>query len=415
MHGLWDGPIFVLTSSKTADKAKHSMNILKDIRPTVSVHYCILTVGLSLLLLPFLNGSLRAQGSDQLDVVVLDAGHGGKDAGNLGTRRYRQTEKDVALSVTLKLGAYINEHFPEVKVIYTRDDDTFVPLHKRTEIANKNKADLFISVHCNAASNTAATGTETYVMGFKYEKTNLELTKRENSVIFLEDDYEENYNGMDPNNPESNIIAAVIQNAYQAHSISFAHLVEKQFSERVQRRSRGVKQSILFVMNRTTMPSVLVELGFLTNPREEDFLLSEKGQDYMASAIFRAFREYKSRIESVDKSLKTTPAPVVSESTREKFEEANPYGIHFKIQLLSSTHKVDQNEGSFKDLKEVEERSIDGRYKYFTGTFDRYSEAKKALEEIRGKGHQSAFVVAFKGDEPISVKKAIKETKEDSF
>lgn len=347
-----------------------------------------------------------------LKTVVLDAGHGGKDPGNLGTGRYKDKEKEIALKVVLKLGQYIEETYPDIKVLYTRKTDVFVPLHKRTEIANKNKADLFISVHCNGLKRTDVYGTETFVMGTKYEKTNLELTKMENSVIYLEDDYEENYNGLDPENPESNIIAAIYQNAYLAHSISFANYVEKQFAERVGRRSRGVKQSVLFVMNRTTMPSALIELGFLSNNKEEDFLNSENGQVYMASAIFRAFKEYKSQLDAIDNESRVNEAPIiVKEETLEKFEEDNPYGIEFYIQLMASKKPVSISKTSLSKIDGVKELHIGSVYKYVKGSYSSYNDAKKALKKLKKSEFASAFVIALKNDEIVPIKTAIKESK----
>ena len=234
----------------------------------------------------------------KVDKIVIDAGHGGKDPGCHGKK---SKEAQVSLEVALQLKDLINEYLPDVKVILTRDKNTFVELHDRAGIANKNDADLFISIHCNSGVS-AAYGTETYTMGLHNStgsSGNLdEVTKRENSVILLEDDHAENYDGFDPNSPMSYILMANYQSAYNEKSIRLAQLVEKQFKERVGRKSRGVKQKGLLVLWKSYMPSVLVELGFLTNKEEENFLNDELGQVYMASAIFRAFRDYKNEIES---------------------------------------------------------------------------------------------------------------------
>ncbi|MGB0166594.1 MAG: N-acetylmuramoyl-L-alanine amidase family protein [Luteibaculum sp.] len=357
--------------------------------------------------------SLSAHGQSSVKTVVIDAGHGGKDPGNMGTGRYKKTEKDIALEVALKLGNYIKEEFPEIKVIFTRKDDSFVTLKDRTVIANKNKADLFISIHCNSAKNTEASGTETFVMGFKYEKENLALTKMENSVIFMEDDYQETYSDFDPNNPESDMFAALYQSAFQDQSISFANYVEQQFANRVGRRSRGVKQGVLYVLNRSTMPSVLVELGFLTNRSEEDFLLSELGQVYMASAIYRAFKEFKEQRESVDATvIKSKPVPRAADVDNKPKETGdNPYDIVFRIQLLSSARKVESTESAFNGLDKVDELQIDNRFKYVYGSYPTYDEAKKSLKDVRKEGFESAFVIALKNNEPVDVRDAIKELK----
>ncbi|MGD1848610.1 MAG: N-acetylmuramoyl-L-alanine amidase [Salibacteraceae bacterium] len=263
--------------------------------------------------------------------VVIDAGHGGKDPGNLGTGRYKFTEKNVALAVALKLGKYIEEKIPDVEVIYTRDDDTFIGLRERCEVANKAGADLFISIHCNAFSRKEANGTETYVMGLHKSKANLEVAQRENASIYLEENYEENYSDFDPNSDEQIIARTMMQSAFRGQSFNFSRRVQEQFETRVKRYNRGVKEAGFVVISYTTMPSVLIELGFLTNKDEEDFLNSDAGQDYMASAIFRAFKEFKVELDGVNARMQgegATPpkaeppvAPPVEEAAPEKAPE----------------------------------------------------------------------------------------------
>ena len=233
----------------------------------------------------------------KVDVVVIDAGHGGKDNGTSGSF---SKEKDVALKIALELGKTIEKYMKDVKVIYTRDDDTFIGLKERANIANKNDADLFISVHCNAVekNKNKSYGTETWVMGLHKTEANLEIAKRENSVILLEEDNEEKYEGFDPNDVESYILFSLVQNAYLDNSLNLAEKIEEQFEERVGRYSRGVKQAGFQVLYQTSLPSVLVEVGFLTNSSEEKYLNSALGQTYLASGIFRAFRDYKNEIES---------------------------------------------------------------------------------------------------------------------
>lgn len=226
--------------------------------------------------------------------VVIDAGHGGKDPGTHGAF---SNEKDVVLSIALKLGNLIEENLEDVEVLYTRNDDTFIELDERANLANKNGADLFISIHANWVGSQRAHGTMTFVMGLQKDEENLEATMRENSVIMLEDDYEETYEGFDPNSPESYILFSLYQNAYLENSLRLAKNIESQMKERVKRRSYGVKQAPFVVLYKSTMPSVLVETGFLSNEKEERYLNDDLGQTYIASGIYRAVRDYKSEVE----------------------------------------------------------------------------------------------------------------------
>lgn len=229
--------------------------------------------------------------------IVIDAGHGGRDPGTHGAI---SNEKDIALNVAKELKRIINENISDVEVILTRDDDSFPTLESRPELANKEGADVFISIHANWVANPSVHGTETYVMGVQNTGRNFEVAKRENSVILLEDDYETRYDGFDPQSPESYILFSLTQSAFQERSLRLAGMIEDQFKNRVGRRSRGVKQSSLYVLWNTAMPSVLVELGYLSNPKEEKDLNDELNQVYMASGIYRAFREYKQEIESMN-------------------------------------------------------------------------------------------------------------------
>ncbi len=226
--------------------------------------------------------------------IVLDAGHGGKDPGNLGSR---SKEKDINLAVTLLVGKYIKENMPDVQVVYTRDDDSFPALKERPQIANNNKADLFVSIHSNSAPNKSAFGTETFVMGTKHFESNFDIVKRENSVILLEDNYQENYEGFDPSSPESYMMFNLMSKVHFENSVSLADQIETQFRDRVGRKSRGVKQGPFYVLWTPSMPSVLVELGFLSNSEEERYLMSDAGKEYLASAIYRSIRDYKEAIE----------------------------------------------------------------------------------------------------------------------
>lgn len=234
---------------------------------------------------------------NKIDVVVIDAGHGGHDPGTSGKHL---KEKEVALKISLKLGNYIEKNIPGVKVIYTRKTDKYLSLDERAEIANKAKADLFICIHANSLPGAPAYGTETFVMGLHKDQSNFEVAKRENSVILMDENYQERYEGFDPKSPESYILFTLNQSAYQESSLRFAAKIENQFKNRVGRNSRGVKQAGFMVLWKTTMPSVLIETGFLSNSNEEKYLGSEQGQDMIASGIYRAFKEYKTEMESIN-------------------------------------------------------------------------------------------------------------------
>ena len=357
---------------------------------------------LIIILLIFLNISLFSnvygQGEEQyiLKTVVIDAGHGGKDPGSHGI--YAK-EKDIALSIALKLGTYIEENIPEVKVIYTRTTDVLIPLDERANIANRNKADLFISIHVDGHENKNAYGTSTYVMGLHKTDGNLEVAKKENAAILYEDDYSTKYEGFDPNSAESYIIFSFLQNTYLEQSLNYASFVEDQFKNRTLRKSRGVKQAGFLVLWKTTMPSVLIETGYLTNPREEKYLNSKEGQEYIASAIYRAFKNYKSTIEAKSHFATKIDSPQIKEDTSE---------ILFRVQIASSRNSASTNPDSFKGLANVEELKFDEIYKYTVGSFSDYSEIvnyKKTIEKI----YPDAFIIAIENKENlISINEALK-------
>lgn len=238
----------------------------------------------------------------KINTVVIDAGHGGKDTGTTGAAA---REKDIALKIALELGKTIKKYLKDVKVIYTRTSDKFVELEQRAQIANKNGADLFISIHCNSLPKNTSDkmrqgvyGTETYIMGTHTSDANFDVAKRENAVILMEEGNQEVYEGFDPNSPESYILFSLYQSAYLENSLRLAEKIEQQFKERVKRRSRGVRQAGFWVLYRTSMPSVLVETGYLSNSKEERYLNDAYGQSLIASGLFRAFRDYKDEIES---------------------------------------------------------------------------------------------------------------------
>jgi N-acetylmuramoyl-L-alanine amidase len=347
--------------------------------------------------------------------VVIDAGHGGKDPGNLGTGRYKVTEKTVALNVAKKVGEYISKAYPDVEVLYTRGDDTFVPLHERTKFANSKGADLFISIHCDAFTRESAKGCSSYVMGAAKTDANLRNAQRENQAILLEDDREKHYGGFDPNSPEGLIELSLRQNAHIHQSLKFAKKVQDQVRTRLGREDRGVKQGPFWVISFTTMPSVLIELGFLTNKEEEDFLISAQGQDYMASAIYRAFKDYKTDLESLQATLGSgSDRPAAQAAGENKPIEppaptASPSGVVFKVQLLSSSKPVALKPENFEGLKDVEEYRDNEMYKYLWGAAADYESAKNLQKQVRNTGYKGAFVVAFDaGGNRIPLDEAIK-------
>lgn len=356
--------------------------------------------------------------------VVIDAGHGGHDPGNLGTGRYKDTEKDIALDVSLQLGEYILRAFPNVDVIYTRKDDKFVALKDRTNIANKAGADLFISIHCNSAASHEAAGTETFAMALTKSKANIELAMRENSVIMLEEGYEQSYGGFDPNDPEALIARSIIQGVYLDQSLSLSAKIQEQYRERVGRKDRGVKQAPYWVISFTTMPSILTELGFLTNKAEEDFLNSENGKIYMASAIYRAFKSYKEEIEGVqigipevDAILPETHASVEQETLKTNLKEDNASPaveaekVNYRIQLMASSKRIPLKPSNFNGLENVEEYEVDGLYKYTIGNVSDYKKAVSLQRTVREKAFPKAFIIAFYKGERIAISEALDLTK----
>ncbi|PCJ80170.1 MAG: hypothetical protein COA49_09305 [Bacteroidetes bacterium] len=314
-------------------------------------------------------------------VVVIDAGHGGKDPGNLGTGRYSLTEKDVTLDVSNKLAAYIREKMPDVKVILTRKDDSFPKLTSRVNIANNAEADVFISIHCDAFAKSSASGCGTYVMGMHKSEQSLKSAMMENASIYKEDNYEEDYAGFDPNDPDTYIALSLRQNVFLDNSLQLGSMIQSQFRDRVGRKDRGVRQAGYYVISFTSMPSVLVELGFLTNPEEEDFLQGEKGRDYMASALFRAFRDYRDlqiHEDHVDKNKPQTTDNVV-----------------FKVQIATSPTELAKTDPIFRGLQNVDMYLSSGQFKYTTGMFGIAEEAHALKNKLRKQGFTGAFVAAF--------------------
>ena len=337
-------------------------------------------------------------------VIVIDPGHGGKDPGALGSF---SKEKNITLAIALKAGEYIQQNIKDVKVIYTRHDDSTVNLEERPKIANKNNADLFISIHANGNPSKSITGAETYVMGHAQDQANLEVAMKENEVILLEDDYSTRYEGFDPKSPESYIIFTLMQNIFQKQSTDLASKIQTQFRERISRNDRGVKQAGFWVLYTTTMPSVLVETGFITNLNEEKYLNSKDGQDYLASAIFRACRDYLDEIESksgISAVQNQQPDPEIPAN------HALPASkeIIFMVQIANSTSKTDLKPENFKGVKDVVEINSQDRFKYASGSFTEYSAAVKYRKRIET-DFPDAFVIAVKNKKILPLQEALEQ------
>ncbi len=397
----------------------------------------ILLLFVVLLPLMFEPMPVQAQRGSKIRTVVIDPGHGGRDPGAVGRR---SKEKDIVLSVALKTGQYIQQHLPDVKVIYTRTTDEFIALHRRASIANENDADVFISIHCNAmANNSRVHGAETFVMGEHRNQANLEVAKLENAAILLEDNVEEEYGGFDPNSPEAYIAFTLYQSEYKTQSIKLAQNVQDQFTNRVGRRDRSVQQAGFLVLYRTTMPSILVELGFLTNPREEEFLMSEQGQIYMASALFRAFRDYKRAYErenaippdlaedEIEFLSASSPAQILADAERaagiintNPSNESNVKAVEnnpkpnpqksvqadkpvFKVQFATNRNKIPLTDSRFSRISNPGVYFHDGLYKYTSGSFDTIEAALSHRAQLRRMGYGDAFVVAFYMGERITM------------
>ena len=372
--------------------------------------------------LPF--ATLQAQGRDF--TVVIDPGHGGRDPGAVGRKG---KEKNINLNVALKLGNLIQANHKDVRIVYTRQKDVFVTLDKRAQIANNAKADLFISIHTNSvARGRTVRGTETYTLGLHRTDDNLEVAKKENSVILIENDYEQRYAGFNPNSAESYIIFEFLQDKNMEKSVDFATQIQRQFKNTAKRIDKGVHQAGFLVLRETTMPGVLVELGYISTPDEERYLLSEAGTSDLAKSIYQAFANYKSRHDSpsarsvepsptlpkestpdkpAPKTEKKTPAPAPKKNNTSK---AKPV---FKIQILASDKKLSNQSKQFKGLSPVGYYQEKGLYKYTYGDNTDYNKVLRTKKQIASK-FKGAFIVAFKNGKKMDVNQAIKEFKNNN-
>ena len=330
-------------------------------------------------------------------IVVLDAGHGGHDSGNTGLG---YVEKDIVLDVTLQVGKIL-EAQPGFQVVYTRKTDVFIDLDKRAPVANKLDADIFVSIHCNS-HHTQAYGAETFVMGLNKSSQNLNTAKRENEVILLEENYEEKYAGFDPNSPESLIGLTLMQEEYLDQSIMLAGLIQNNIVNNLKRRDRSVKQDVFWVLHHSYMPSVLVELGFLTNKKEGPYVNSKKGRKEMAREIANGIITYKKNLSLATSDFKDP------EITQEEIDEAIKVvdeklyeDITFKVQLAASSKKIETKAYNFKGLKEISRDKVEALYKYYYGATSDYNKIQLMKTFAREKGYPSAYIVAFKDGKKV--------------
>jgi len=402
-----------------------------------------LIIFLSLL---FFQNELKAQ--TILNKIVIDAGHGGKDPGASG--KYSR-EKDVVLAVALKTGQLIKKKYPNVEIIYTRKTDVFITLKKRAEIANKNKADLFISIHCNSNTSSQPHGSETYVMGLHKSEANLSVAQKENAAILLEDDYKEQYDGFDPTTDESHIIFNFFQNSFLSHNLDLASKVQGEFTESTPLKNRGVKQAGFWVLYKTTMPGVLIETGFLSNKADESFLNSKSGQLKISQAITKAVSEYKEAHDAIEKEKLTHKTEIIAKAepekkpvkketaktetkpvtivkpkpTKEKTETTNtpikkadsksktknkreskgnlPV---FKVQFLTLSSQKTLTDKKYTKLPSINSYQHKGLYRYTSGSTSDYAKAISLQSEVRKQGFKDAFIVAFYEGKRISLKDA---------
>ncbi len=399
------------------------------------IQQLLLVIIILLITTPLFSNNTENKG---LQTIVIDAGHGGKDPGAVVGRA---REKDIVLSIALKLGKYIKEKFPDVKVIYTRSTDVFIPLFERSAIANRNNADLFISIHANYCSTPSVKGTETYVLGLHRTVDNLNVAKKENSVILLESDYTTRYEGFNPNLSESYIMFELIQNTHIEQSVAFAGILQDTFQKHAQRASRDVRQAGFLVLRETAMPGVLIETGYLSNHSEANYLMTDAGRETLALSIFSSFKYYKEKFESrlnlasegeskkespedsnsvsAKPSPSSRPSPEMKEIKKvteyknqsqpkeeNKTRAAETDAITYAIQLSASTTKLLLNSRIFKGIENISEIRSGIYYKYYCLESESLIKAKQNLSAIRKK-IPGAFITAFRNGKPISMKEAM--------
>lgn len=388
-------------------------------------HYRLIFIVLILVSTAFRPGEDKSAPLKKVSRVVIDAGHGGHDPGALGKK---SKEKDITLEIALLSGKMITTHCSGVEVIYTRDTDVFVELFRRAKIANDENADLFISIHCNAAKRTDARGTEVFVMGLDKSEANLEIAKKENASILLEEDYEERYDGINPNSSEAYIAFNLFQHAFLDQSLSIASKTMDAFNAHVALPNRGVKQAPFLVLWRTTMPSILIEIGFISNTIEEEFILKEENKKKIAYSIYKAFVEYKSDMEGIklqpvdfskvtgikadaqssgsqsrsESSAQTIVPTVPAQSVNGIIAE----DIYFSVQLFIDPNLLPEDHARFLGVKNVFYYRDGGYYKYVVGKEKSFINAAEIQKAMRETGFSQAFVVALANDKRIDIKEA---------
>ena len=407
------------------------MNKLTGGLVAFGVLFCVLLVSLS-------GHAQQDGGTKKFSKLVIDAGHGGDKPGAVGSR---SKEKDITLAVSLKLGRMITENLKDVEVRYTRVIDKDVELYKRSQIANKIGADLFISIHCNSSTNKKPNGSETFALGLTKAAQNLEVAKKENKDILSEANYEENYDGFDPNSPENDILFALYQNAYMESSLWFADRVQRQLTANTPISDRGVKQANFVVLLKSAMPSVLIEIGFISNQQEEAYLMSELGQYEIAASIFRAICEYKMHRDNVKMAVPSVSSLIpknildkqkqleenqklaqIKDEERLKAElaakkeaeekadvrqqEKSGSETIYRVQFASMKSKLSTSDSRFAGLEDVWLYEFDGYWKYCAGLFATQKEASNYVQKVRSLGHKDAFVVVFHNGKRISFEQA---------
>ena len=355
------------------------------------------------------SGSTIVLAQNKPFVVVIDPGHGGKDPGNLGNG-FR--EKDIVLDVYKQVGALLQQQ--GVEVIYTREKDVFIELYDRAPIANKADADLFVSIHCDS-HNSQAYGAGTFVMGLSKSDKNLNTAKKENEVIFLEENYQERYKGFDPSSPESLIGLTLLQEEYLDQSIRLAGLIQKNLVQNLKRKDRSVRQDVFWVLHHSYMPSVLIELGFLTNNSEGPYLNSKNGRKEMAQEIARSILEYKTEIDFANQNQVTIPELTQGQNSEsenaqnERISASSAQGstgntqpgaskneVLFKVQIAASSKKLETKSYNFKGLAQISRSKEGTLYRYYYGETSDYTQAQRLQSEARASGYAQAYIAAFK-------------------
>jgi N-acetylmuramoyl-L-alanine amidase len=368
-----------------------------------------------LVAIPVLSASTAGDTTGRGWIIVIDAGHGGKDSGALGAI---SRESDINLAIALKTGEYIQQNIKNSTVIYTRKKDSTVELRDRPKIANKANADLFISIHTNSSNSKQVKGAETWIMGIAKDQANLEVAMNENAVMYLEEDYSTKYEGFNPKSSESYIAFSLTQKVFQDQSRDLAVKIQQQFRERVNRNDRDVKQAGFWVLYNTKMPSVLVETGFITNRDEEKYLNSKEGQDYLASAIFRACKDYLSDIDSKSgiswkknsEQDKDSDQYIIQNQTSDTITKINPQTseIFFMVQISSSVSKTEIKPGNFKGLKDITEINTQNSFKYAAGNFADFSDAVNYRKKIEA-FYPDAFIIAVKDNKILPLQQALEQ------